>query len=47
MEINKRFSCNLISLTLFIIGGWMLYSPLTKNYLTNPDGIAIGLVYKP
>ena len=31
----------------FVMFGWIVYSPMTLNYLTNPDGIAIGLFSKP
>lgn len=31
----------------FVLFGYMIYSPMTSHYLTNPDGMVIGLVYKP
>lgn len=36
-----------IFIIFFILTGYMIYSPMTSNFHTNPDGIAIGLVYKP
>lgn len=36
-----------IFILFFVLIGYMIYSPMTSNYYTNPDGIAIGLVYKP
>lgn len=36
-----------IFIVFFVFIGYMIYSPMTSNYHTNPDGIAIGLVYKP
>lgn len=26
---------------------WIIYSPMTSNYLTNPDGISLGVFSKP
>lgn len=40
-------SANKIFLLFFIWLGYIIYSPMTSNYITNPDGICIGLVYKP
>lgn len=48
MYDNIQYSRNIkYFILLFVSLGYMIYSPMTINYLTNPDGICIGLVYKP
>ena len=36
---------NIIEVGILIIIGWIVYSPLSINYLTNPDGVS-GIIYK-
>lgn len=46
MEMFIKFR-RILQFTIFVLMGWIIYSPMTSNYLTNPDGISLGVFSKP
>ena len=46
MEMLSKLR-KILLFTIFVLMGWIIYSPMTSNYLTNPDGISLGVFSKP
>lgn len=45
-NITTRHKNKILFVLFFSLCGYMIYAPMTSNYLINPDGICMGLVYK-
>ena len=49
MEIDKKSlikHSNILFVFCYAVAGWIIYSPMTSWFISNPDGIYLGVIYR-